>query len=127
MRINPGCPVTPDLEQWAYDPATHRLYHGASGKCVNISGARTDPGSPIIIYPCSGGTNDKWTLIERAGSPIWSIKSDQTGMCLQAQLGHVLLGKLPTPATLVQMPCNGSDAQLFSNVDADWSQRNGPH
>jgi hypothetical protein len=126
-----GCPVTPELEQWAYDPATHHLYHGASGKCVNISGARTDPGSPIIIYPCSGGANDKWTLIEQAGSPIWSIKSDQTGMCLQAQPGHV--GRvtkkwvtLPTPATLVQMPCNGSDAQLFSNVDADSSRRNGP-
>jgi len=31
------------------------------------------------------------------------------------------------PATLVQMPCNGSDAQKFNNVDADWARRNGPH
>jgi len=132
LQIHPGCPVTADLEQWAYDPATHRLFHAASGKCVNISGARTDPGSPIIIYPCAGGANDKWTLVEHAGSPIWSIKSDQTGMCLQAQPGRSARSTnqrltLPTPATLVQMPCNGSDTQRFTNVDADWSRRNGPH
>ncbi len=132
LQIHPGCPVTADLEQWAYDPATHRLYHAASGKCVNISGARRDAGSPIILYPCQDAANEKWTLVEHAGSPIWSIKSDLTGMCLHAQPG--IAGgstpqrmRLPTPATLIQMPCNGSDQQRFNNVDAAWSQRNGPH
>lgn len=133
LRVaNPGCPVTPDMEQWSYEPSTHRLFHTPSGKCVNISGARTDAGSPIILYPCSGGLNDKWTLIQRSGSAIWSIKSDQTGMCLTAKPGVVGRGtgprvRLSTPATLVQMPCNGSDAQRFDNVDANWSSRNGPH
>lgn len=125
-----GCPVTPDLEQWAWDPSTHRLYHAASGKCVNISGARRDAGSPIILYPCQNGANEKWTLIEHAGSPIWSIKSDLTGMCLQA-IQPARSGPqrflVPQPAALVQMPCNGSDAQRFSNVDADWTRRNQPH
>ena len=114
--VNPGCPVTPDMEQWSYDPPTHRLFHTPSGKCVNISGARTDAGSAIILYPCSGGLNDKWTLIQRAGSAIWSIKSDQTGMCLTAKPGVVGRStgprlRLSTPATLVQMPCNGSETQ----------------
>lgn len=130
LRVVQGCPVKPDLEQWAYDPSTHRLYHAASGKCVNISGARRDAGSPIILYPCQNGANEKWTLVEHAGSPIWSIKSDLTGMCLQAaqHAGSGLSRRLGAqPSTLVQMPCNGSDAQRFSNVDADWSRRNGPH
>jgi hypothetical protein len=131
LRVSPACPVTPEIEQWSYDPATHRLYHTASGKCVNISGARHDAGSPIILYPCSGGSNEKWTVVERAGSAVWSIKSDLTGMCLHVQPGRAgghdrqrII--LPTPATLVQMPCDGSAAQRFSNVDADWSRRNGP-
>ena len=132
LVVNPGCPETPDMEIWSYDKSTHRLYHTPSGKCVNISGARTDAGSPIIIYPCSGAINEKWSLVERAGSAIWSIKSDQTGMCLQAQPGHTQrVGNqrltLATSATLVQMPCNGTDAQRFNNVDANWGARNGPH
>jgi len=131
VTVVQGCPVTADLEQWGYDPASHRLYHAASGKCVNISGARHDPGSPIIIYPCQGGANEKWTLIEHAGSTIWSIKSDLTGMCLEAKPapagGHPPVTMQAGPATLVQMPCNGSDAQKFNSVDAAWYQRNGPH
>ena len=132
VRVVQGCPVTDELEQWAYDPSSHRLYHAPSGKCVNISGARRDAGSPIILYPCQGAANEKWTLIEHAGSPIWSIKSDLDGMCLQA-IQPARGGPAPrsrmrvNAATLVQMPCNGSDAQRFSNVDADWSRRNGPH
>jgi hypothetical protein len=122
-----GCPVTPDLEQWSYDPSTHRLYHAASGKCVNISGARHDAGSPIILYPCSGVANEKWTVLERAGSPIWSFKSDLTGMCLHALPGHSSNRLLTTASTLVQMPCDGSEAQRFDNVDSGWSARNGPH
>jgi hypothetical protein len=122
-----GCPVTPDLEQWAYDPSTHRLYHAASGKCVNISGARQDAGSPIILYPCSGAANEKWTVFERSGSPIWSFKSDLTGMCLHANPGRSSNRLLNSVATLVQMPCDGSDAQRFNNVDSRWSERNGPH
>jgi hypothetical protein len=132
VRVVQGCPVSPDLEQWAYDPSTHRLYHAASGTCVNISGARHDAGSPIILYPCQNGTNEKWTLIEHAGSTIWSIKSDLTGMCLQAIQPPRSSGGVPrrmgaAAAVLVQMPCNGSDAQRFGNVDSDWYRRNGPH
>jgi hypothetical protein len=132
VRVTEGCPVTPDLEQWGYDPATHRLLHAASGKCLNISGARRDAGSPIILYPCSGAPNEKWTLVERAGTALWSIKSDLTGMCLQAVRGRATSPaprgvRLLPVATLVQMPCDGGNAQRFNNVDAAWSQRNGPH
>lgn len=126
-RVEQGCPLTAEFRQWAYDAATHRLYHVASGKCVNISGARTDAGSPIILYPCQGGANEKWALIQPAGSAIWHIKSDLSGMCLQAQPGTGHSPLTVTAATLVQMPCNGSAAQRFDDADAAWSQRNAPH
>lgn len=125
-----GCHVTPTYEQWAYDPATRRVLHITSGKCLNISGARHDPGAPIILYPCSNAPNEKWTVVSQPGSWNWTVKSDLTSQCLHALPGGIggggLLGALPTPAKLVQMPCNGSDAQRFSNVDADWFRRHGP-
>jgi len=131
LLSSPGCPVTPTFEQWAYDAATHRLLHVASGKCVNISGARRDAGAPIILYPCAGAANEKWTIIAPAGQSTWTVKSDFNGMCLHAIPGRRSTGPnqrvgIMTAATLAQMPCNASAAQRFSNVDADWSRRNGP-
>jgi hypothetical protein len=131
-RITSGCRVTPELEEWSYDPATHRLLHVASGQCLNISGARSDAGAPIILYPCSGAPNEKWTVVTRPGTSIWTVRSDLTSLCLHALPGRVVGGdwsspRLITPARLAQMPCDGSDAQLFSNVDADWAVRTGPH
>ncbi|MBM2804177.1 MAG: cytolethal distending toxin family protein [Deltaproteobacteria bacterium] len=128
---SPGCPVTPSFEQWGYDPGSHRLVHAASGKCVNISGARRDPGAPIILYPCSGAANEKWTVIAPAGKLTWTVKSDLNGMCLHAIPGRRSSGPNQrvgnmTIATLVQMPCDGSAAQRFSSVDSNWGARNGP-
>lgn len=130
-RVIAGCQVTPKYEEWSYDPATRRLLHVSSGKCLNISGARHDAGAPIILYPCSGAPNEKWTVISQAGSLNWTVKSDLTSQCLHAIPGRSggsdrLRMRVATPATLVQMPCNGSDAQRFSSVDADWFRRNGP-
>ncbi|WP_167561350.1 RICIN domain-containing protein [Bradyrhizobium sp. AS23.2] len=130
-----GCPTTPDLQQWAYDPATHILLHVPSGKCVNISGARQDAGSPIILYPCSGGANEKWSLVN-AATTLWSIKSDLTAMCLQAVPGHAASGGQtpigdvvvrPPAAALVQMPCDGGNAQLFADVSRYEAEHAGPH
>lgn len=126
-----GCPVGPAFQIWSYDPAAHRVLHVLSGKCLNISGARRDAGAPIILYPCSGAPNEKWTVTTTPGRSTWTIKSDLTGQCLAAIPGSagsrgrraVILGK---PATLAQMPCNGDNAQLFDNVDSGWAARNGP-
>jgi hypothetical protein len=61
----------------------------------------------------------------------WALSS---GLCLQAmpgaaggRVGGGVVFRLPQPATLTQMPCNGSSAQQFANVDADYSRRHGPH
>jgi hypothetical protein len=130
-RISAGCQLKPEYGQWSYDLATHRLLHVQSGKCLNISGARRDAGAPIILYPCSGAPNEKWTVIPQNGGAIWTVKSDLTSQCLHAVPGsrgggNGIRMRLATPAKLVQMPCDGSVAQRFDDVDADWSRRNGP-
>jgi alpha-galactosidase len=35
---------------------------GTSGKCVDDSGSGTADGNPVILYPCSGNTNQHWQL-----------------------------------------------------------------
>jgi hypothetical protein len=132
-RLGSGCPLDPSLQIWGYDLATRRVLHLPSGKCLNISGARRDAGAPIILYPCSGAPNEKWTVITKPGSSSWIIKSDLTAQCLtaipgrSASSGRGLGITLATPALLSQMPCNGSSAQLFEDADAAWPTRNGPH
>lgn len=132
LRIGGGCPLNPSLQIWGYDLATHRVLHVPSGKCLNISGARHDAGAPIILYPCSGAPNEKWTIITTPGRSSWTIKSDLTAQCLTAIAGRRASSggggiTLATPALLAQMPCNGSTAQLFDDADAAWSTRNQPH
>lgn len=128
LRVRPGCPVEPLYEQWSYDPNRRRIVHVGSGRCLNISGARHDAGAPIILFPCVDAANEKWSV---TGTSTLVIKSDLTGLCLhalpgrRAQSGPIQVA-LRSPATLTQMPCDGSDAQRFSDVDADWHRRNGP-
>jgi hypothetical protein len=128
-----GCPLDPSLQIWGYDLATHRVLHVLSGKCLNISGARRDAGAPIILFPCSGAANEKWSVITTPGRSSWTVKSDLTAQCLSAipgrpaSSGRSAAMTLATPALLAQMPCNGTAAQLFDDADAAWATRNGPH
>ncbi|HZF77190.1 MAG TPA: trypsin-like serine protease [Acetobacteraceae bacterium] len=128
LRVLQGCPVGPRYEEWSYNPATRQILHVDSGKCLNISGARRDPGAWIILFPCVGAANEKWSA---TGTSVLTFRSDHSGLCLHAVPGR--LGRstnvgftLPTPGTLTQMPCDGSDSQQFRDVDADWFRRNGP-
>ena len=130
-RFSQGCPLDPSVQLWSYYPSTHQLLHVASGRCVNLSGASQDAGAPIILYPCSGAPNEKWTVISAPARTTWTIKSDLTQQCLTALPGKApgrqgRMYTLATPGTLAQMPCNGSAAQNFADADAAFAQRNGP-
>jgi hypothetical protein len=126
-----GCAVTPAFEQWTYD-AFSRLRHTGSGYCVNvavqvdIAVGRTGKGAgaPIVLQPCRfGSTEETWLATESLG--LTTFKNDSTGMCLHAATtgGPFFAG---APAPLVQRPCDGSAAQFFSRVDAQWVARRGP-
>ena len=144
--------VDSELNQWYYDLSMHRLIHAPSGKCVIISGARKDSGAPIVLQPCvttwsaADGRSfsmphEQWSIVEEhGGSPKWSIKSDSSGLCLEAKPGS--WGYLPPlkpggfglpyrgQSTLIQMPCVfGNDAQKFHQFDSNYLQRIGavPH
>jgi hypothetical protein len=129
---NPGCPLAPAFQIWAYNPDTHQLLHTPSGKCLNISGARHEPGALIILFPCQGASNEKWTVTSPPGRSIWTIRSDHSGLCLHAAPGRAPSSgrepsiTLPTAATLTQMPCDGSDSQQFDDADHEFSLHNGP-
>ena len=82
-------------------------------------------------YPCQNAANEKWTVLSSSFARM-VIKSDFSGMRLHADPGRATSGGrftagVSTPATLVQRPCDGSNAQRFNKVDADWFRRNGPH
>lgn len=138
-----GCPVDPTVEQWSYDPKTKRIFHIDSGRCINVSGASRSPGAPIILFPCVGATNEQWEIVTPGTSSTWTLRSVSSGLCLHAQpakrpkvlrmdpntgRSRLVLEsfRLPSPALLTQMPCDGSPAQQFSMVDADWYRRHGP-
>ncbi len=127
------CILSPAFQQWGYDSATHRLLHVDSGKCVNISGAHREPGAWIILFPCSGAPNEKWTVMAQQGGSILSFRSDLSGLCLSAIPGKNSTGgrgpalTIATSGRLTQMPCNGADpAQRFADADSAWASRNGP-
>ncbi|MEQ1559684.1 MAG: RICIN domain-containing protein [Methyloglobulus sp.] len=83
--------VDSELNQWYYDLSMHRLIHAPSGKCVTISGA------DIVLQPCvtvsrvkdlGRKLNQQWSIVEEhGGSAKWSIKSDTSGLCLEAKPG----------------------------------------
>lgn len=130
--LHPGCPLEPVFQIWAYNPDTHQLLHTPSGKCLNISGAHRESGALIILFPCQGASNEKWTVTSPPGRSVWMIRSDHSGLCLHATPGRApssdrLILTVPTAATLTQMPCDGSNAQQFDDADSDFSRRNGPH
>jgi len=128
--LDPGCPLEPAFQIWAYNHDTHQLQHTPSGKCLNISGAHLEPGALIILFPCQGASNEKWTITSPPGDTIWTIRSDHSGLCLHATPGSAgrTDGQLPTLAMkskLTQMPCNGSNAQQFNDADSGYMNRMG--
>ena len=57
-----------------------------SGTCVDVTGAKTDNGSPLMVFPCNGGANQRWDLLpETDGS--YRVVGRQSGKCLDVPGG----------------------------------------
>lgn len=80
----------------------------SSGKCLDISGASTNPGAPAIQWTCHGGANQQWRL-ESAGGGGYRIISRQSGHALD-----VAGAAVNDTAPIVQwLPHNG-DNQIWT-------------
>lgn len=51
VQVNPGAP----------NPV-YNLINYNSGQCLNVKGASTAPGAPLIQWPCTAADNSKWFL-----------------------------------------------------------------
>jgi len=78
-----------------------------SGRCLDIAELGTADGSPVQLWDCGTGWNQKWS---RAGS---QYKNPQTGKCLDVAGGSTANG-----AAVQLWSCNGTGAQNWqSNAD----------
>ncbi len=71
----------------------------ASGKCLDIPRFSTDGGVQAVIWPCNGGSNQKWTqtLVHHAG--VYHLTNVNSGLNLDVQ------GASPADGTpVVQWP-----------------------
>ena len=47
--------------QWTYNGTT--IVNRASGSCLDVNGASTATGTKLIVWPCHGAGNQRWTMI----------------------------------------------------------------
>jgi hypothetical protein len=79
------------------------LVNPQSGRCLDVSGASTAAGAPIIIWDCHGGANQRWT---RTAAGELRVYGDR---CLD------VAGGASADGTTVQIwTCNGTGAQRFT-------------
>ncbi|MEO8562807.1 MAG: lectin [bacterium] len=78
------------------------LVGAQSGRCLDVTGANTAPGTPLIIYRCNGGTNQQFTF-----SPAGELRVFAQS-CVQP------LGGSSTRGTRVVIAaCNGQATQQW--------------
>jgi type 1 glutamine amidotransferase len=74
---------------------------GATGKCVDVSGAGSADGAKIQLWTCNGGTNQQWTV---SGSTLRSL-----GKCMGVAGGSTANGAQVQLAT-----CTGAGSQNWA-------------
>jgi hypothetical protein len=86
--------------------STGELHAGSAGKCLDINGSVTTPGTQAQIWDCLGGANQIWT---HTASNQLTVYSGSTQMCLDAY------GKGTANGTKVDIwPCNGQTNQQWT-------------
>ncbi|PJZ72939.1 hypothetical protein CH373_12545 [Leptospira perolatii] len=55
---------------------------GPGGKCLDVEGARTDPGTPVQLYICNGTVAQKWVIYPQG------LIYYRDGLCLDAGTGE---------------------------------------
>ena len=61
--------------------STYTLVSAKSDKLMDVAGASTSPGAPVIQWPANGGNNQRWNLVP-VGSDAYRIVSVHSGQVL---------------------------------------------
>jgi hypothetical protein len=72
---------------------------------LDVSGASTSPGAPVIDWWADGGSNQQWTFSPDGGTNTYEIVNVNSGMCLTTD---GVAGD-----QVFQMPCNGGQIQQW--------------
>ena len=81
-----------------------------SGQCLDVRGGpqATQDGARIEQWPCTGATNQSWTL-ENTGNSRFRLVAQNSSKCIETISGGTAAG-----TGLHQMPCNSTTAQLWT-------------
>jgi lysophospholipase L1-like esterase len=74
-----GSPGTPGTPTTGTPGTSGALVSAASGRCLDVPGSNTANGTQPIIWDCSGGANQRWTV---SGQTLQSL-----GKCLDSPTG----------------------------------------
>ncbi|HUA46748.1 MAG TPA: RICIN domain-containing protein [Solirubrobacteraceae bacterium] len=72
---------------------------------LDVSGASTQPGAPVIDWYSNGGANQKWFFSQVVAPGMYEIANQNSGMCLTTD-GNA-------GDQLYQEPCNESTGQIW--------------
>ncbi|MCX7634494.1 MAG: RICIN domain-containing protein [Syntrophales bacterium] len=81
-----------------------------SGKCVDVAGVSISDGANIYQWPCHGGSNQKWRLVDR-GEGFYEVRAAHSGKCLD-----VSGPSKDNAANVHQWRCHGGDNQLWQFI-----------
>jgi hypothetical protein len=62
-----------------YDVLPVEIKNVNSGKCLDVSGSLTAPGSNVAQYSCSAGKNQTWFLVNISGTTDYEIRAGHVG------------------------------------------------
>ncbi|MEV5240585.1 RICIN domain-containing protein [Streptomyces cinnamoneus] len=112
---------TPDRQNFTFRRAgggvayqnTFEIVARHSGKCLDVQGFGKNDGTPVIQWPCHGGSNQKWYFHRRADN-FWEIRSVDSDKCLDAANGDNPVVNPPRSGThLQQWTCLGNKNQAW--------------
>jgi non-reducing end alpha-L-arabinofuranosidase len=72
--------------------------------CLDASGAGTSPGTAVIVWSCTGQTNQQWNVNSNG-----TVTGVQSGLCLDANAAGTANG-----TKIILWTCNGQANQQFA-------------
>ncbi|MCC0094501.1 RICIN domain-containing protein [Streptomyces flavotricini] len=90
--------------------------HANGTRCLDVSNASGEDGTPVVSARCWGGSNQLWTTrLRGAGYEIAPLHSSYLNMCLAVSHFHMWNER----ASVVQEKCSGRNNQIWRFFSVD--------